>query len=218
MDAEIQENVELALSSVLSVALNVRVNEGTVILEGAVENDADAMMAESLARQVEGVTQVINNLVVEPPEISLETLGERQSEIAGVENDTEAVEDGEPYFPAVEDGEPYFPPTDPVVWPSSRSEEGLEVRGGFAPDSLEEAFMPHTHETLRHGDDEITDEVSRALSLAAITADREIEVETVDGVVYLRGRVGSLDEAEEAEAIAATVPGVVEVNEELDIM
>jgi osmotically-inducible protein OsmY len=39
-----------------------------------------------------------------------------------------------------------------------------------------------------------------------------------NGVVTLRGRVTSIDEAEEAEGIASDVPGVLEVNEQLEIV
>lgn len=48
------------------------------------------------------------------------------------------------------------------------------------------------------------------MHLAHLGADR-------DGVVYLRGRVGSLEDVELAEAVAEQVPGVDEVEEELEV-
>jgi osmotically-inducible protein OsmY len=38
-----------------------------------------------------------------------------------------------------------------------------------------------------------------------------------NGSVRLRGRVADMDDAENAEAVAARVPGVVEVVEELEV-
>jgi osmotically-inducible protein OsmY len=52
----------------------------------------------------------------------------------------------------------------------------------------------------------------------AYTTDLNIEVEVEDGVVYLHGTVGSLDDVEQAEQIAGSVPGVVEVDEDLEIV
>lgn len=38
-----------------------------------------------------------------------------------------------------------------------------------------------------------------------------------NGIVHLRGQVSDLDDADNAEAVAARVPGVQEVIEELDV-
>jgi osmotically-inducible protein OsmY len=45
----------------------------------------------------------------------------------------------------------------------------------------------------------------------------EIEVAVDEGIVHLTGRVPSLDDAESAEEVAARVPGVVDVEEELEV-
>jgi osmotically-inducible protein OsmY len=50
-----------------------------------------------------------------------------------------------------------------------------------------------------------------------VTTDLAVRVAVRNGVVYLRGAVSSLDDAESAEEVASRVPGVAEVVEELDV-
>jgi hypothetical protein len=115
---------------------------------------------------------------------------------------------------AVAEAEPYFPPTDPVVRPSTRDEQ-LAVVGGFeatAMDDLEGAagFDPRN-------DDDLARAVHRELAEDALTIDLSIRIGVRDGVVVLRGDVPSLEDAENAEAVASRVGGVLEVREELTI-
>jgi osmotically-inducible protein OsmY len=49
------------------------------------------------------------------------------------------------------------------------------------------------------------------------TADLNVLVFVRRGVVHLRGQVSDLDDADNAESVAARVPGVVEVVEELEV-
>ena len=108
---------------------------------------------------------------------------------------------------------------EPVIRPDPDDEEGLEVVGGFAADSLEgpledEQLPPQ----VRRNDDELALAVTRALRADSYTTDLNIEVEVVDGVVYLRGVVTSLEDIEQAEEVAGRVPGVEDVEEELEIV
>jgi hypothetical protein len=113
---------------------------------------------------------------------------------------------------AVEEGVPYFPPTDPVVRPADNPEE-LDILNGFAPDAMDD---PALHDAPR-GDDEIAHDVARALRNDAATEDFAIAIGVRGGVVVLRGEVPTLEDAENAEAVASNVAGVVEVREELRI-
>jgi hypothetical protein len=120
---------------------------------------------------------------------------------------------------AVEEGVTYIPPIDPVVEPDDDSEEGLEVVGGFASDSLESPLEPDmVPPRVRRNDDELAEAVTRALRADSYTTDLNIEVEVEDGVVYLRGQVTSLEDIEQAEEVAGRVPGVEDVEEELEIV
>jgi hypothetical protein len=109
---------------------------------------------------------------------------------------------------------PYFPSTDPVVRPDD-SDQGLAIVGGFAATSLDsEEREP---EPGRRPDDDIARDVLRELRRDALTTDLQIEVEVRSGVVTLRGTVPTLDDAENAEAIASEVRGSREVREELTV-
>ena len=88
---------------------------------------------------------------------------------------------------AVEEAEPYFPPTDPVV-----------VEGPV--------------------DGDLAERVRLALARDAATTDLAPEVvEENDGVVTLRGTVQSLEDTDNAIEVAARVPGVKDVVDELAV-
>jgi BON domain len=116
---------------------------------------------------------------------------------------------------AAEEAIPYYPPTDPVVEPSGAREE-LEIVGGYGSTSFDRGEEGGPDVT--YGDEEITSMVRRELREDAATTDFDIEVETRSGVVFLRGTVETLDDAENVEAVAARVPGVVDVREELEVI
>jgi osmotically-inducible protein OsmY len=44
--------------------INVDTRDGVVTLKGSVETDAEKQMAETIARETEGVTRVVNDLSV----------------------------------------------------------------------------------------------------------------------------------------------------------
>ncbi|MEO6456853.1 MAG: BON domain-containing protein [Chloroflexia bacterium] len=119
---------------------------------------------------------------------------------------------------AVEEGEPYFPPTDPPL----RTDDGLqgvEIPGGLAATSLEEPGDTMDQPLrLQTNDEEVAERVRYALLADAYTTDLNIEVEVEGGTVLLHGKVRSLDDIEQAEQIAGSVPGVEEVEEDLEIV
>ncbi len=111
---------------------------------------------------------------------------------------------------AADYAEPYIAPTDPPVVPGGR--DTIEVAQGFAGTSEgyeERAGTP--------GDDEITERVRDLLGADAATSTLNLHVYTVDGVVYLRGRVQSLDDTDLAAEIASRLPGVVDVVDEMTV-
>jgi hypothetical protein len=107
----------------------------------------------------------------------------------------------------------FFPPTDPVIRAGDDGEP--EILGGFAPTA--EPPAPERSSDGRIGDEAIADAVRDALALDASTADLRLGVEVDDGVVRLRGTVLSLEDAENAEAVAGAVPGVAEVIDETEV-
>ncbi len=111
---------------------------------------------------------------------------------------------------AADEAEPYLAATDPPVVPGGR--DTIEVADGFAATSEgaeDRAGAP--------GDDEITARVRDLLRIDAATSSLDLDVETIDGVVYLRGMVQALDDTDNAADVASRVPGVVEVVDETTV-
>jgi hypothetical protein len=223
--AELERQLE---SLGLFVAVDLR--ENTLLLSGEVESEDDKQAALDLAsdfarRNHLSIDDSID-VLEEIPESALTYFEETDSiddedAIAAVgregidpADDQRSIGTSDAEF-AAEEGIPYYPPTDPVVEPSEGEEE-LEIIGGFAPGSYDRSEDLRAGQNL--GDEQITDLVRRELREDATTTDFDIEVETRAGVVFLRGTVETLDDAENVEAVAARVPGVVDVREELEVV
>jgi len=73
-------------------------------------------------------------------------------------------------------------------------------------------------EDARVGDEALVESVERALREDAATTSLSLAVTVRHGVVRLRGWVPGLEDDDNAEAVAARVPGVVEVLDELDVL
>ncbi|HMS60418.1 MAG TPA: BON domain-containing protein [Tepidiformaceae bacterium] len=110
----------------------------------------------------------------------------------------------------VSEGDAVFvPPTDPVG--TSR-----EVIGGLQLSSMDSIEVARSSDgTL--GDEAIADAIRRELREDSATTALDVDVDVYRGIARLRGLVQDLDDAENAEEIAARVPGVIEVREELDV-
>jgi hypothetical protein len=109
----------------------------------------------------------------------------------------------------------FFPPTDPVIATDKRG--NAEVLGGFSTDSMaSNAVAPSVLDGVP-GDEALADAIRRELREDALTTDLIVDVAVREGVAYLRGAVVALEDAEHAEAVAARVPGVQDVVEELEV-
>ncbi|MCC6314076.1 MAG: BON domain-containing protein [Thermomicrobiales bacterium] len=133
-----------------------------------------------------------------------------------MEFDPDFSEAGGPADPEISVAEavPYSPPTDPVVTPVGEPRE-LHVLGGFSETSMDDPAV--TEEGQLRGDVEIAEDIARELREDAATTDLVIGVTVREGRATLRGEVPTLEDAENAEAVAARVAGVLEVREELHI-
>ena len=89
---------------------------------------------------------------------------------------------------AVRDAEPYAPPTDPPVLPGGR--EGIDVATGFGFSADEESVR----EPAPRGDDDVLDQVLLVLRQDSITSTYTLDVVVDNGVVTIRGPIGSLDQ------------------------
>jgi osmotically-inducible protein OsmY len=153
----------------------------------------------------------------EPPE-SLEEIVEREEEIEPDFTDQPLDTSGLAMAgvePDEEDESTFFPPTDPVVTSDERGK--VEVLGGFSATSGDDVSVDRSASDGGYGDEAIADAVRRELREDAATTDLRVEVEVEGGVVYLRGTVPTVDDAENVEEVAGRVPGVQEVVEELSV-
>ncbi len=128
-------------------------------------------------------------------------------EDAGVEEDTPGT--------FTEQDPTFYAPTDPVI--TSDQQGNLEVLGGFSPGAMDGMTVDASAEDNTPGDEALVDAITRELREDALTTTLGIDVVVERGIVRLRGHVPALEDAEAAEEVASRVPGVREVNEELDV-
>jgi osmotically-inducible protein OsmY len=233
-NAPLTRRIEAQLAEAgLQVA--VESSEGSLILSGIVESEESREAAADIVAQVAPDARIDNQLDVqsvlptdiddfagdEPTAEMAETRADVAAEIEpdftdqpGLFDPIEAAgaDSSGPEDPA-ETGEVYTPPTDPVV--TTDAHGTARVLNGF--DSGEDLSVEPSAMDARPGDEALADAVRRELAEDAATTDLEIVVAVRQGVAHLRGRVSDLDDADNAESVAARVPGIREVVEELEV-
>lgn len=240
-DRELAARIERLLTAEAGIYVAARVEHGVVYLEGLVESAEQVEAASDIVQGLAGVERIENALEVEEFDDESEGGAPSTPEYADREyrmldgdrerRGDELAPDFSQPFPAVgsdvtsdsivatEEAIPYVPPTDPVVRPAE-NDEGLEVVGGFGTTAMDE--YPDDLETTAlgeapPGDEDLETRILAELEADAQTTDLLIHVIVRNGIAHLRGRVPTLADAEAAEAVAARVPGIREVVEELDI-
>jgi osmotically-inducible protein OsmY len=215
----------------------VESSDGSLILSGVVETEEARQAAADVVASIAPDARIDDQLTVEirlPTDVDDFVGGEPTAELA--ESAAEVRDELEPDFtddPGLSDpmgavgphgsgpdevsesGDVYTPAIDPVVSVGAHGE--TRVLGGFETDSDEAIEVEPSASDSNPGDEALADAVRRELAEDASTADLEIVVAVRNGVAHLRGRVSDLDDAENAEAVAARVPGVREVAEELEV-
>ncbi len=235
-DKAIEQNIREMLDDA-GIDVSVIVERRIARLIGPVDSERLRDAALDIASSVDGVRQIDDEMsyeVISPdmatePNDNDEQFGyaDRQAlqdDIPDEEDDFSADEGTVDQIAVIEDGATYFPPVDPVVEPS-RTSRDLEIVGGFQAEATddteeeeEEAFdesVPLNAEDrlIERDDDDILDDVVRELHEDSETTNLNLRVDVVRGVVYLRGDVQSIDDAENAEEVASRVPGVVSVED-----
>ncbi|MEX0783455.1 MAG: BON domain-containing protein [Dehalococcoidia bacterium] len=229
--------IERRIEDEAGIVVSVEEEAGRIVLSGRVETEDLKETAAAIAGEAAPEYPLQNELdvmQVMPAEVSDFQLAEtRTGMMEGATEDTREEGGLEPGdftdqptlsypdgasgpsasldYDAVSEGdETYVPPTDPVG-------TNTEVIGGFSHSSMDSIEVDRSSDgTL--GDEGIADAVRRELREDSSTTDLRLDVEVIRGVVHLRGPVPLLDDAENAEAVAATVPGVIEVVEETEVV
>ena len=135
-DDEIAEKIEEIYSKderIDATYIEYTVKDGVVHLEGAVSNQEEKEMAESLLDNIEGVRMVINDLQVELSDYNRPEPwpGREPEDIEEAENidvwepDEETVT--EDHITAIEEGRAYVPPTEPI-FPTERAQPAERMR------------------------------------------------------------------------------------------
>jgi len=110
---------------------------------------------------------------------------------------------------ASQEGVPWVPPSDRVLRSGTSDEEGADLAG--APLSDEEEL-----ETDDGDDEPLRVRALEALRSSDLTAGDRIQVDAAGSTIWVRGRVESLEVADEILGILGDLDGVDEVVDELD--
>jgi len=229
------QRIEAELERVAEVNAVVEVQGDRLVISGRVDTAEAKQAATDIAAALATGMSIDNDLEVEgtlPVETSdfytgvdpsaelpqdVDEIGAADSEI---EPDFQQRRDDETSLFAAgvdvleESDTVYTPPTDPVITTNARDE--VQVLGGFSTSSMDDVSVARSSDgTL--GDEAIEDAIRRELREDATTTALQINVSVRNGVVHLTGVVADVVDAENAEEVAARVPGVREVVEQLEV-
>jgi osmotically-inducible protein OsmY len=233
LSTQIEREIERAIG--LSVGVE-EMNDG-LHLVGRIDSSANGQAAEDIARSMAPGSTIQNDLEVEDvwpyeagdvtPESlsgfqdvdSLTAGDELEPDFANQSLSSDPVSAPGPTSSAedvVNDGDVvYFPPTDPVI--QVQDDVDVQILGGFSSTSTDSIEVDRSAMDGRPGDEALADAIRRELREDASTTALEVEVVVTNGIARLTGRVPDLDDAENAEAVARSVPGLVDVEEAIEV-
>jgi osmotically-inducible protein OsmY len=224
----IAERVSQELHREANLHVAVEAKDDTLVLSGMVETPEDHDTAIDIAARtapgfrIDDGIEVVTYLAQEEATNQLPADGNTADTVVSLDDpNTELAVDfqtgGTTTDPidVIENGEDvYFPPTDPVASADARA--NTQTLGGTEATSFGSDVAPSAS-TRVFGDEAIADAIQAELRQDAATSQLRVRVHVVEGVARLRGTVPDMVDAENAEAVAARVPGVVEVLEELQV-
>jgi osmotically-inducible protein OsmY len=237
-DAALRTQIEDELAKA-GLQVTVESSDGALVLNGVVDTDEARQAAEDIAGQLAPDAAIDNQLEVQtilPTNLDDFVGDQPTAELSETSADIEATGgELEPDFTDqfhISDSDQasgvgssdsddlassgdavYSPPIDPVLITDAHG--SAHVLGGFG--SGEAVPVESSASDTRPGDEALADAVRRELAEDAATTDLPIFVVVRNGVAHLRGQVADLDDADNAESVAARVPGIREVVEELDV-
>ena len=227
------QEVERRLQEDAELFIAVSEDEGRLILTGLLSTEREREVALEVVRDVAPNIEVDDNLEIGGvlpgglgtlgrPAAAIELpqteAGERTLE-PGDFTDQETIRFGEAAAGATsafeEDeagsgSEVYVPPIDPVG-------TDREVIGGLQESSMEDIDVAPSALDGALGDEAIREAILRELREDAQTRDLDLDVQVEQGRVVLRGHVLFIEDVDGAEEVTSRVPGVVEVEEELEV-
>jgi osmotically-inducible protein OsmY len=234
----VTERIEHELASQADVYAAVEEQGDAVVLSGIIESEEQRLAAFDIVQTIAPTKRIIDSLalegslpdIIEDGHIVSAAIGDAPIADTGAEEPMDALEPGaftdqrileNPYGASgpgytaadedISEGEEvYVPPTDPT----RDAQNG--VLNGFSTSAMDEIDVERSSDG-RLGESAIEDAIRRELAEDAATNGLEIEVTVRRGIARLRGRVDDVLDVENATEVAARVPGVIDVLDELDV-
>lgn len=212
-DSDIREDVIDALNADVRVdesGISVDVVGGTVYLTGVVPTLIQKRVAGQIAGRIKGVIAVQNDLQTSPLF--------RRSDI-DIESDVKAAlkrdawVDEKRITVRVDEGIVYLAGTaQDAIIRSAAEEDARSIRG--VVDVVNDIALVPAPARL---DAEIADDVRATIERNLRVRPKQIHVEVIEGVVYLKGAVDRVEQRWIAEDLARWIPGVADVINELKV-
>jgi hyperosmotically inducible protein len=233
-----RSDIEREIEKEAGVYAVVQERDGDLVITAEVESEGEKEAAIDVATEMAPDKRIVDDIeivavlpeTVEGMHLSEAAVGDFPGATPGTTDD-ESLEPGDfadqdiltnpmgasgPGYTAadeeISEGEDtYVPPTDPVRRPDG------EFLNGFETTSMDSVHVARSASDGEIGDESISHAVREELRQDAATTDLNVRVRVENGVVFLRGKVPSLDDAENAEEVASRIPGVTDVMDELEI-
>lgn len=234
----LSERVERKIARAIETDLLVEDDGRTLVVSGMVDTPearASALeiaKAEAGSRDVDDAIEVTTVLPSETAGAELSTVeaGDLRGAEPGLADTGEAIEAGDftdrstlhspqeaagpgsslEYDRTSEGGAAYTPPIDPVGG-------NREVIGGLQHSSMESIEVERSALDDQPGDEALRDAIIRELHEDSATTGLHLEVVVNRKVAHIRGHVPFLEDAENAEEVAARVPGLIEVIDDTEV-
>ncbi len=213
-DQEIRQNVWDEISHdvrIDSSNITVTVTDGIVYLDGTVPTYSQKVIAAQDARRIKGVVDVVNNLVVRLPRVWTDE-EIRDTIRRNLDRDVRITTPSNIHV-AVSGGVVTLTGTVPSYGQKTAAADDAWAAPGVVDVINDIVVAPPSRRT----DAEIEADVRRALDTDPDINAARINVSVVNGVVYLRGSVPTYYQIDQASDDAWSVPGVVDVVNELTV-
>ncbi|MCF7938562.1 MAG: BON domain-containing protein [Spirochaetales bacterium] len=211
-DSSIRSEIKFLLEHDIAVdenEIDVTVEKGTVTLSGAVDSFAEKSEAVNNAWSVLGVTEVNDQLIVDTVDIATETTAE---EVRKALLDRASIELLD-FQLKVDSGTVTITGTAESIWQKKNATDVVQSISGVTEVRNLLAVVPENEIE----DEVLAEDVVESLQNNKLINPKDITVRINDSVVTLTGSVDSFDERKSATESVQSVPGVVEVKNELNI-
>jgi osmotically-inducible protein OsmY len=212
-DADIRRNVELELQwepSVDDKKIAVIVNDGVVTLTGEVSHYWGRWNAEDAAKRVKGVRAIANELKISIPATGIRTDSDIAEAAANALRWHASVSDS-PITPVVKDGWVTLSGKVNFGYQKASAENAVRNLMGVKGITNDITVAPQ----IMVGD--VKQKIEAAFKRHAVLDAKDIQVKVDESTVTLKGNVHSWQERDDAAQAAWAAPGVMRVENRLEV-